>query len=68
MPYNENKFHLFKLLSKKALIPSKNEIILNKNSRSAKLRYAVRNDNSFIYPKELENKFKNYFDLEKANL
>ena len=51
------------------LIPfTYNEIILNKNSRSAKLRYAVRNDNSFIYPKELENKFKNYFDLEKANL
>ena len=68
LPYDENKFHLFKLLSKKALIPSKDEISKNKNSRSAKLRYAIRNDNSFIYPKELKNKFKNYFDLEETNL
>ena len=36
----------------------------NIRSRSAKLRYAVRNNNSFFYPKEFENKFINYFELE----
>ena len=68
LPYDENKFHLFKLLSKKALIPSKDEISKNKNSRSAKLRYAIRNDNPFFYPKEFNNKFVNYFNLEGTKI
>ena len=68
LPSTENKSQLFKLLSKKPLIPSQEEIHQNKSSRSAKLRYVIRNDNSFFYPKEFKNKFQDYFNLEAINL
>ena len=68
LPSKENKSQLFKLLSKKPLIPSQKEIYQNKKSRSAKLRYVIRDDNSFFYPKEFKNKFQDYFNLEAINL
>ena len=68
LPSKENKSELFKLLSKKPLIPNQEEIHQNKSSRSAKLRYVIRNDNSFFYPKEFKNKFQDYFNLETINL
>ena len=68
LPSKENKSQLFKLLSKKPLIPRQEEIHQNKSSRSAKLRYVIRNDNSFFYPKEFKNKFQDYFNLEAINL
>jgi len=68
LPLNENKDDLFKLLSKKPLIPSKKEIHKNIRSRSAKLRYAIRNNNSFFYPKEFREKFENYFKIEETRL
>ena len=40
------------------------EIKENIRSRSAKLRYAIRDNNSFFYPNEFKNKFANYFELE----
>mgnify|MGYP003929445689 FL=1 len=68
LPSKENKSQLFKLLSKKPLIPSQEEVHRNKRSRSAKLRYVIRNDSSFFYPKEFKKKFQNYFNLETINL
>ena len=44
------------------------EIKENIRSRSAKLRYAIRNNNSFFYPNEFKNKFVNYFKLEDGRL
>ena len=64
LPLNNNKPGLFGLLSKKPLTPSKKEIYRNIRSRSAKLRYAVRNNNSFFYPKEFKKKFENFFNVE----
>ena len=43
------------------------EIIKNPPSRSAKLRYAIRSKNKFIYPNELTNKFKRYLELESSH-
>ncbi len=65
LPLNENKSSLFRLLSKKPLTPNKKEIKRNVRSRSAKLRYVIRNDNSFFYPKEFKKKFENYFKIEE---
>ena len=68
--FPENKdvnIFLFDKYKNKILKPSNIEIIKNPPSRSAKLRYAIRNKNEFIYPKELVNKFKKYLDLEKSN-
>ena len=63
-PAEENKPSLFKLVSKKPIMADDSEIKKNINSRSAKLRYAVRNNNSFFYPEEFKNKFMNYIKLE----
>ena len=57
-----------KLLSKKAQTPNALEIRKNIRSRSAKLRYAIRNDASFFCPKEFKKKFISYFNLEDIKL
>ena len=64
LPIKENKSSLFKLISKKPLVADMKEIKKNIRSRSAKLRYAIRNNNSFSYPDEFKNKFKKYLELE----
>ena len=66
LPIKENNSNLFKLVSKKPLMPEANEIKNNIRSRSAKLRYAIRNNNSFFYPKEFKYMFENYFKLESV--
>ena len=68
LPIEENKSDLFKLISKKPLIADVKEINKNIRSRSAKLRYAIRNDNSFFYPHEFKNKFINYLKLESNKI
>ena len=68
LPLNKNKPDLFKLLSKKPLTPNKKEISQNIRSRSAKLRYAIRNNNPFFYPDEFKKKFENYFKIEGIRL
>ena len=67
-PLKKDTSDLFRLLSKKPLIPSRKEINQNIRSRSAKLRYAIRNNNSFSYPEEFQKKFKGYFKLEEIRL
>ena len=64
----ENNISLFDKYKNKIFKPSKLEIIKNPPSRSAKLRYATRSKNKFIYPVELVNKFKKYLDLERSNV
>jgi len=68
LPMKENKSSLFKLISKNPLMADVNEIKENIRSRSAKLRYAIRNSNSFFYPNEFKNKFLNYFKLESGRI
>ena len=59
---------LFDKYRNKIIKPSKVEIIKNPPSRSAKLRYAIRNENKFIFPNELIDKFKKYLDLESSRV
>jgi len=68
--FPENKdtnIFLFDKYKNKIFKPSNLEIIKNPPSRSAKLRYATRSKNKFIYPNELVNKFKKYLDLENSH-
>ena len=60
----EQKSCWLKLISKKALEPTASEIKKNIRSRSGKLRYGIRNNNSFFYPNEFKDKFLNYSKLE----
>ena len=67
----ENKFSekdLFFKYKNKLLRPSKQEIIKNSRSRSAKLRFAIRSKNKFEYPLDLKKKFKKYLDLEAIDV
>ena len=59
---------LFFLKSSSALIPDKDEIIKNRASRSAKMRFAIRNENNFFYPDLLVNDFRDYLSLEELRL
>ena len=67
-PIEENKSSLFQFVCKKALVPTSDEINKNTPSRSAKLRYAIRNDNSFFDPSEFKNFFLKYFELEGTRI
>ena len=61
-------YSLFEEYRNKIYRPSKDEIIQNSRSRSAKLRFAIRSKNKFKYPNDLEKKFKNYLNLEAINV
>ena len=67
LPIKENRSNLFKTVYKNVLTPTSNEINENPRSRSAKLRYAVRNNNSFINSEEFEKMFLNYLELESVS-
>ncbi len=68
LPIKESSPNLFKLILKKPLAPNKEEVIKNTRSRSAKLRYAIRNKNLFFHPHEFEKKFFNLVSLEGISL
>ena len=63
-----NQSTLFKSALKKPLTPTRKEIIHNIRSRSAKLRYGIRNNNSFYPLEELKKKFNKYFRLNEIKV
>jgi len=65
---DDSSIVLFDEYKNKVFKPSKKEIDQNKRSRSAKLRYATRSKNKFIYPNELVKKFEKYLNLEAINV
>ena len=66
LPLKENPPSLFKKIIKKPLIADFEEVEENIRSRSAKLRYATRNANSFFYPSDFKRKFLNFYELENG--
>ena len=65
---NNSKLELFEKYSNKVIKPSKNEINVNNPSRSAKLRFAIRSKNKFIFPDNLIQKFNKYLEIEAINV
>ena len=63
-----NKSILFKSTLKKPLIPTRKEIIYNIRSRSAKLRFGIRNNNSFYPLEDFKKKFNKYFRLNEIKV
>ena len=59
---------LFKEYKNDLIKPSKKEVKDNPPSRSAKLRFAVRNKSDFNEPEDFKLKFKKYLDLERINV
>ena len=59
---------LFEKYDNEIIKPSRQEVDINNRSRSAKLRFAIRNKNDFFYPSKLVEKFKKYLELEATNV
>jgi len=66
-PLQNNNNKLFKLISKKAITPSLNEININRSSRSAKLRYATKIDNIDNFEKDFVKKFSKLLEIENLS-
>ena len=66
MPKIDEKDNLLKLTIKKPIVPTNEEIKKNPSSRSAKLRFAIKDKNILNFEKEILEKF-NYL-LETENL
>ena len=64
MPKTKEKVNLFKLINKKPIIPSSQEIIENPPSRSAKLRSAIKQEDSVNFDTDILEKFKNLIEIE----
>ena len=64
MPKTKEKVNLFKLINKKPIIPSPQEIIENPPSRSAKLRSAVKQEDFVSFDTDILEKFKNLIEIE----
>ena len=61
---DKEDIRLFDCPIKKSISPSEKEILINRPSRSAKLRYGIRNNKKYFFPNELTEKFKNYLEIE----
>jgi 16S rRNA (cytosine1402-N4)-methyltransferase len=64
MPKVEEKINLFKLINKKAISPSKNEIKENPPSRSAKLRYVIKKEDFYDFETDIIEKFDHLIKIE----
>ena len=63
LPETKYPERCFKLINKKPILPSADEIKKNPPSRSAKLRYAIKTNHNCEF-KEFREKFKNLISLE----
>ncbi len=67
-PKIEQKPLSFLMPQKKPITPSDLEIKENQPSRSAKLRYVIKNNDSYDIETDIEEKFSNYLEIEKIGL
>ena len=68
LPVKENKSTLYNLNFNKPRGPSEKEVKENIRSRSAKLRYGERNNNTFFYPVDFKKQFINYLKFEDIRI
>ena len=68
LPEENYDLTLFEKYDNEIIKPSRQEVDINNRSRSAKLRFAIRNKNDFFYPSKLVEKFKKYLELEATNV
>ena len=66
-PEEKNQNKLFKLLSRKPIVPSQKEISVNKPSRSAKLRYAIKKKKISNFEHDFLKKFSKLLEIESLS-
>jgi 16S rRNA (cytosine1402-N4)-methyltransferase len=64
VPVTEQAETLFKLIKKKAIVPSDQEINENLSSRSAKLRYVKKKTDFYDFETDILDQFKNLIEIE----
>jgi 16S rRNA (cytosine1402-N4)-methyltransferase len=64
VPVTEQAETLFKLVEKKAIIPTEDEINENLPSRSAKLRYVIKKKNFYDFETDIHEQFKDLVEIE----
>jgi len=64
MPKGVEKINLFKILSKKPIVPTKKEIQKNPPSRSAKLRYVIKKEDFYDFETDILEKFDHLIRIE----
>ncbi len=64
VPVTEQAETLFKLIEKKAIVPSEEELNENVPSRSAKLRYAIKKKDFYYFETDIQDQFKNLIEIE----
>ena len=64
VPKIEQPETIFKMIEKKPKIPSSKEMKENYPSRSAKLRYIIKKDNSYNFDTDIHKKFKYLLEIE----
>ena len=67
MPKTNEKDKLFKLINKKPILPSNDEIKKNPPSRSAKLRFAIKEKNIVNFEKNILEKFSYLLEIENLS-
>ena len=64
VPKSEEQINLFKLINRKAIIPSEKEIKDNPPSRSAKLRYVIKKEDFYNFETDILDKFNHLIEIE----
>jgi len=67
VPKTEEKDNLFKLGNKKPIIPSDQELKKNPPSRSAKLRFVIKEKEVLNFEKEIIEKFNYLLEIENLS-
>ena len=67
MPKSEEKINLFKSLNKKPIVPSEKEIQENPPSRSAKLRYVIKEEDFYDFETDIMEKFDHLIKIENLS-
>jgi len=67
MPKTNEKDKLFKLINKKPILPSNEEIKKNPPSRSAKLRFAIKEKDIVNFEKKILEKFSYLLEIENLS-
>ena len=66
-PEQKNKNKLFELKLKKPIYPSDEEKTINRPSRSAKLRYAIKKKNTINFERDFIEKFSKLLEIENLS-
>ena len=64
VPVTKQPNTLFKLIEKKAIVPTEEELKENLPSRSAKLRYAIKKKDFYDFDTDIQDQFKNLIEIE----